>query len=45
MKIKNYISNKYLSGLLAGVLTAGAVQGSGYEGKMPGLGKKQANES
>ena len=35
------MNNKYLSGLLAGVLTAGAMQGSGNEGKMPGLGKKQ----
>ena len=35
------MNNKYLSGLLAGVLTAGAMQGSGNEGKMPGLGGQQ----
>lgn len=35
------MKNKYLNGLLAGVLTAGAVQGSGNEGKMPEMGEKQ----
>jgi len=37
------MNGKYLSGLLAGVLTTGAVQGSGNEGKMPGLGEKQTH--
>jgi len=35
------MNNKYLSGLLAGVLTAGVLQGSGGKANMPGLGGQQ----
>ena len=35
------MNNKYLSGLLAGVLTAGVLQGSGGKANMPGLGGNQ----
>ena len=35
------MKNKYLNGLLAGVLTAGVLQGSGGKENMPGLGGQQ----
>ena len=35
------MNNKYLSGLLAGVLAAGVLQGSDGKENMPGLGGEQ----